>query len=224
AVAVDGPDGRSGGADAVDVRDLAPVWRPGRLELVGRDVLGDLRQGPAGEVQLPDVVAAFDGSLAIGRVGERAVGGEDDLLAVRRDARLALVTVPGRQLRYARTVRLHGPDVEGAALVSLEGDEITRGRPVRPRRLQQRIGERDRRAAVRRQAVQRPVQIEDQRALVGRQRSGGVGHLPHGDRRLLQGGSGGDGGACREDSEDDDPGAAVRARSGFFVSLHVWEI
>ncbi len=80
-------------------------------------LLSDLFERSGGDVDGPDVVAAFEG----------AIGGEGDGGAVGGDAGFAVVAVASGDLLEAGAVGVHGPDVEGSACVGLDGDEIAFG-------------------------------------------------------------------------------------------------
>ena len=170
----------NGGAvdsDAANECDLLPIGGPGGLVLIGG------RGGPAsdlagGDLDHPDVVAAFEG----------AVGGERDAGSIGRDARLTIVAMPGGNLLQTRAIGVNRPDVKRSALVGFEGDQPAFGRIVGARRFEQGVGDLFRGAAAKGQHPQRTLKVHDQAALIGRGGDGDVRALPH--RNLLAKGGG----------------------------------
>ncbi len=143
---------------------------PSGVQLGSNSSAGPLRplgERARGDVHHPDVVAP----------GERPVRGEGDARPVGREARLAIVAVPVGQLVEAAPVGLHHPDVEGARGVGLERHQVSGGRPVRPRGLEEVVGDLPSLAAPDGERPERALEVHDHRPRVGRDGGGDVGAL-----------------------------------------------
>ena len=157
------------------VRDLGGA-APRRHELVGRRGR-DLPDGAGRERQHPDVVAAA------------AVGRKRQAIAVGRPRRLAIVIRTRRHRLQLLAVGVDGPDLPGAVAIGLKRDPSAVGRPRRLPRVEEDVGDRRRRAALRGHRPQRAEQVDRDRAAVRRQRRRHVRALMerqmHGPRRRL---------------------------------------
>src|SRR6266851_2296171 len=99
-------------ARAAYERDACSVRRPRGLKLVGVAAC-DLLQRASCDVDGPDIVAAFEGT----------VRGKSNSRAIRRDAWLTVITMAGGDLLPSRAIGKHRPDVKCSPRVGLDGDD-----------------------------------------------------------------------------------------------------
>ncbi len=142
-------------------RDVGVVGRPARHRVLGR-VGRQLPQRPAGKLEDPDVVVAAQRVAAIGR--------ERDARSVVRPHRLTVVEGALGELALVRSVGSDRPQVVAAVAIGEKGDGAPIGRPGRLARVVEHVGDARGRAAGGRERPDAALEIDGQRAAIGRDR------------------------------------------------------
>jgi len=156
-------DGLTRDSCTADKGQLRTRRSPGGFEFIGF-ACRPLFESIGGEIDGPDVVTAF----------ECPVGGEGNLRSVGREAGLAVISMAGGDLAQTTAVGLHRPDVECAAGVGLEGDEIPLRRPAWVRCFGNSVGELRGLAAPDWQGPEQSLQVHDDGLTVGRNGHGEI--------------------------------------------------